>query len=244
MEIFDEITESIRCFIESRKDILHVRNCDDVAIWPECDRGAIVLKPDTGTELGGPSTESLSLLLWDKNSSDITDNQISLIGPDIAIRPDPFPFARIVLVEIKDSDEENIYERYREMNLARFDLNLSGYMVKALPDQMREWSRISIDSLDDGCSLFMLGKAFIAMLKKFEYVVSVEVIYVTSSAEDLKELALHGEKAGRYINAMTKMSECMDFDCSGCDFLDICGDVSSLQAMRKKMQERSWKNSQ
>ncbi len=238
MEIFNEITKNIRNFTASRKNILHVKNCSDVNSWPESDRGSIVLKSDTGAELGGPSTESLSLLLWNENLSDINDNKVSIIGSDISKQSETLPFAQIVLVGIKDFNEENTYERYREMNLSRFDLNLEGYMIKSLPQQMKEWCRISNNSVDNNYNLFMLGKAYINILKNFEYVESVEIIYVTSSIDDLKELTTYGEMAGRYIKAMTKMTEEMDFDCSGCEFLDLCGDVSSLRAMRKNMQEK------
>jgi CO dehydrogenase/acetyl-CoA synthase beta subunit len=76
---------------------------------------------------------------------------------------------------------ENIYDRYREMDHLRYDISLKGYMMRAVSQYMREWSRISKEAINKGFSLFTLGGALIDKYRKLNYIDAVEIIFVTSS---------------------------------------------------------------
>ena len=64
---------------------------------------------------------------------------------------------------------------------------------------------------------------------------SIEIVFVTSSREDVEELGDLHEKVKRIVKAMHKMMEEMSFDCSSCEYLDVCGDVRQLGALRERL---------
>ena len=75
--------------------------------------------------------------------------------------------------------------------------------------------------------------------KELEYIDSVEIIMMTSSPDEVRSLKNFGEKVMRTIEALSKMTEELSFDCPTCDYQDICNDVGELQAMRKKLKRGS-----
>jgi CO dehydrogenase/acetyl-CoA synthase beta subunit len=208
----------------------------DVLPWPEAGPRDIVLKSDTGVELGNPKDESISFLLWSDDSSIINDGCISLIGPDISETQSPdLPFGKVILVSVDGFDEENSYDRYREMEFLRYDVSLKGYMMRAVSQHMREWSRVSREAVDNGFSFQMLGSALLQNLKALDYVNKAEVVFVTASSEEVRELRTPADRFTKYINAMTKMAEEMDFDCESCEYQEVCNEAEELQGMRKSL---------
>ena len=127
--------------------------------WPVGGKKNIVLAQDTGIELGNPRQESLSLILWADEHAHIHDGRITVIGPDL---PDAkgrsLPFAKIVMVAVHGFDEENTCDRWQEMDLLRFDIDLAGYMMRAVSQYQREWSRVSSDALEKGYFLLHPGQ--------------------------------------------------------------------------------------
>ena len=58
----------------------------------------------------------------------------------------------MVIVGGSDFDEDNTYDRYREMELLRYDIHLKGYMMRGVSQQQREWSRVSKEAINNGFS--------------------------------------------------------------------------------------------
>ena len=207
--------------------------------WPAAGDRNLVLQSDMAVELGNPANESLSFSIWTENSDAVTDNRITLIGPDIpGSEGTRLPFGKIVLIEGSGFDEDNAYDRLREIDLVRFDISLRGYMMRAASRYMREWSRISKSAVEDGFSFSVLGSALIKELKKIDYIKSVEVILVTSTDEDVASLKPIASQVGKINSAMTKMMEETSLDCDECEYNDVCDDVSELRAMHQAMREK------
>jgi len=70
------------------------------------------------------------------------------------------------------------------------------------------------------------------------------LIFVTSSKADVEELKDLQQKVTRIISAMNKMMEELSFDCSSCEYLDVCGDVRQLGALREKLMKQKQMRSQ
>ena len=121
------------------------------------------------------------------------------------------------------------------MDFLRYDLSLKGYMMRAVSQYMREWSRVSKEAVENGFSFQILGSALLQNLKALDYVSEAEVVFVTSSPEDVRELKKPADRFMKYINAMTKMTEEMDFDCESCEYQDVCNEAEELQGMRKSL---------
>jgi hypothetical protein len=118
---------------------------------------------------------------------------------------------------------------------------VAGVLVKAgeaVTQYMREWSRISREAVENRFSLPLLGSAMIRQLKAFDYVKSVEIMFVTSSNPDVLELKQTGDRFIRIINAMTRMAEDHDFDCETCEFQPVCNEAEELRRMHKALKEK------
>jgi len=238
MRLFDEAIGDIGRFVKRKRDKgpFWQAEADIPASWPRADHNNIVLKSDTGLELGGPGTESLSFLVWTNNPSLVSDHKITLVGADLGEISQPtLPFGKVVIVAGHDFGPENTHERFREMDLLRLDLALKGYMVRGVSQELKEWSRISREALNNGFSVATLGSALIDKYKELDYITAAEVLFVSSSAETINELRPTGEKVRDTISAMRKMIEELSYDCANCDFQKICQEIDDLKMLRKSL---------
>lgn len=241
MGLFDKHLLQVREYLADRAGQADVAtfSAADQAAWPAGGSSNLVLSSDTAVELGSPKTAATSFLLWTDQPSAVRHGAISLIGPDIFRETRPLtPFGKAVLIEISGFDEENSYDRYREMELAKYDVSLAGYMMRAVSQYQREWSRISRKAVADGFSLGMLGAALIHELMKKPYVHAVELVFVTAGVDDVLALKAIGDSVAEITGAMNKMVEEMDFDCSSCEFSPVCDEVSELRSMRNAMKKK------
>jgi len=203
--------------------------------WQAGGKKNIVLAQDTGIELGNPRQESLSLILWAEEHVHIQDGRITVIGPDL---PDAqgksLPFAKIVMAAVHGFDEENTCDRWQEMDLLRFDINLAGFMMRAVSQYQREWSRVSHVALENGFSFSMLGSALMDRMKAKEYIDGVEILFVTESPEAIRELREVANDAMAIIGALNRMNEEIEANCPACDYRAVCDAVDGLREMHSR----------
>jgi CO dehydrogenase/acetyl-CoA synthase beta subunit len=240
MNLFDDIIKEIKIQIEDqgKKNNKAIFNFEESLSWPHCNSGNIVLKSDTAVEIGSPEDESVSYLLWTGDEKLIKNNTITLIGNDLK-NSESLPFGKIVLLQVEGFDTDNCYDRHKELELMRHELNLKGYMMRAASQYMREWSRISKEAIKNGFSFFTLGNELVKLYKSRAYVKAVEIIFITSSSADVVQIRHAGEKAEKLISAMNKMNEELSLDCDACDYVDICSDVSELRTMRDSKKRKN-----
>ena len=232
MELFSTHIARVRKFMEERLDVRTFRAFPSRP-WPEGGGRDVVLMSDVGVELGGPETESYSLILWTENSSLVNKDTISLIGPELAEAGSrSIAFGRIVILSIEGFTEENTFRRCREMEQMRFLLDLKGFMIRAVPQFQREWSRVSRDAISRGFSLGVLGSSLMRLFRELDYVTGSEIIFITENEDAIRKIrSLTGDTA-RIIAAMNKMAEEMSFDCSECEYRDVCDEAEDLRRMR------------
>jgi hypothetical protein len=231
---FDRLNADIRDFVAQERHLGPCREFPrlDPVPWPPAGPRDIVLQPDLALELGHPETASLCFLAWSSDRCLIHDGRITLIGPDMSEAPAcRWPLAKIVLAWVAPADDAAAYERYRAMDLARFEPSLKGYMLRATSQYLREWSRISRQALRNGLNFQILGSALIASLHAIPGVRGVELIFVTRSAEAVQALRPIGVTAARMIQAMNKMLSEHPADCRNCEFQDVCARAADLQAL-------------
>ena len=241
MGLFDKELSGIREFLAGAETHprRHEYRHSAPAGWPRGMGKSVVLSQDTAVELGNPRVESCSFLVWDDDPGRVRDGAITLIGPELSeCDGKSMPFGKVVIAGVSGFTAENSYDRYREMDLVRYDLDLRGYMLRAASQYQREWSRVSHEALREGFSFQVLGGALIDALKKTGYVEAVEVIFITSSPEDVRSLRPISEGAHKIIGAMTKMIDELDYDCGSCSYNDVCSDVADLRSMRQQLVKR------
>jgi CO dehydrogenase/acetyl-CoA synthase beta subunit len=235
MELFTGIIARVRDFMD---EVAPSRTFNGAhpSSWPKGGGRNIVLKEDLGLELGSPRQESVSCLLWTEDLSLVADGRVTLAGPDFPeSRGRSLPFGKVVLAGVQGFDEDNAYARHKEMDFLRYDLDLKGFMLRAVSQYMREWCRISSWAIENGLNAHILGHTHMEQFRFLPYVRSVEIFYLTTSSRDvqrLREITLPAEKT---IGAMNKMASEMDFDCESCDYRDVCDEADELKAMRTRL---------
>jgi CO dehydrogenase/acetyl-CoA synthase beta subunit len=204
------------------------------------EKATIVLNEDTWLELGNPNTNSTAPVLVTERLDLVNDGAITLIGPDIPEARGSLPFAQILLIASKQLQDED----YRKINSFQYELELKGYMIKAVPSSLTLWSRVSKDSAGRGFSFEILGQAIIDSYKRRFNVPLLELVFVTSSEEDVEDLENLRHKVTRILSAMNKMTQETSIDCSSCEYLDVCGDIRQLGALREKLMKQKLTDTQ
>ncbi|MFZ5569751.1 MAG: hypothetical protein ACOZF0_05075 [Thermodesulfobacteriota bacterium] len=241
MELFETQFQAIRDFLAAggRSEAMKTLGAQPVS-WPAGLGRNLILSRDTAVELGNPREASTSFILWTGHRDKVMDGRIRLLGPDLpASRGRSLPFGKVVLIHGDGFTPDNTYPRYREMEGLRYQLDLRGYMLRAVSQYQREWSRVSWGALETGFSFSVLGRAIIDQYRAIDYVGAVEILFVTDAPETVRALQAIGDQAGRVVGALNRMSVEMSFDCDSCEYVDVCGDVAALRAMRRNPAERT-----
>jgi CO dehydrogenase/acetyl-CoA synthase beta subunit len=234
---FDDILFHLQNMRERGKisDVIHGGGID----WPLAGDRDLVMGVDTAVELGHPKDGSTAFLIWTNEPMRLKNKRISVIGPDLhKLIGKRIPFGKIILLGVEGFNEDNSYERYRQLENVRYDIRLKGYMMRGVSQYGREWSRVSRTAIDEGFSFPILGGALVDKYLEFEFVRTVEVIFFTSGCKDLKPFLPIAENALKIIGAMNKMIEEVSYDCDTCEYSDVCGEVEDLRALRRSLQKR------
>jgi len=212
-----------------------------IQVGPEANPG-IILRGDTFIELGNPTNGSLSLFLWTDNPSLIPDNKITLFGPDIQESPGAsLPFAQIIMAggeKFREKDHEKLAMAPHVSD------QIEGYMVRSSSTNM--WSRVSKDAAEKGFSFEILGKAlFSIFMSNIPYTQAMEIVFVTSSKEDVLQLKDLSRKVKDISQDIVKETwkakgydlDC-DYNCESCLDQETCDSIREvIAAHRKKMKE-------
>ena len=241
MGLFDKQYSEIVAFLDKKRrhgivsELFHTTGTN----WPSEKNRNLVLGQDTAVELGNPNNASTSFLLWKNDSHKVANQRITVVGPDLPqVTEKQVSFGKIVIVGGEDFDENNCYDRYREMEQVRYDIHLKGYMMRGVSQYQREWSRVSREAIDGGFSFRTLGGALIEKMSELSFVRSIDVIFITSSREDVMEIKAISDSVMKIIGAMNKMATELSLDCDTCEYSEVCGDVSELRSMRRTFNKR------
>jgi len=244
MDVFEHYFDDVRKTLASAnlRDRTSISYFDPEITCSKGRSGEIILSSDMAIELGHPQTESLAFLMWSNSPDKVSDGRITIIGPELReLAYGKAPFGKIILMGTHGFTEENAYDRFQELDMIRIRICLPGYMLRAVPQQNREWSRISKQALQEGLSLKMLANELVREYRKLEYVDAVEVIFITSSANDIRQFRPTGEKVSQIIKAMNKIFDNLEFDCEACDFSDVCDEVEGLKEMHQRARNNTTK---
>jgi CO dehydrogenase/acetyl-CoA synthase beta subunit len=233
MGLFDQPLDEVKAYIERKYEGGRARELSFTSVLPRADSKQVILSEETGLELGNPGVASRSFLLWDAGEG-VADGRITLVGPDFGeAGSTSLPFAQVVLVGGEFTDE---YDCYRDLRDATYNLKLRGFMTRVFPGRQSIWCRISKQALSTGFNAGMLGSSLIQALKRLEFVDRVEVLLVTSSKEEVEELAPTADTVMDIVEALIKMYEEMNFDCEECEYVEVCDNVVELRQIRDRLQ--------
>lgn len=252
MAILDPYFKEVRGYIERmRQESGLIRQVDcpggadealeglPIRVGPQASTG-IILREDTFVELGNPNTASCAFLLWTDDTALVRDGRITLIGPDIAeSQGRNLPFAQVLMLGGSALEEEHQEALDRTQYASD---QIEGYMIRSVPQRM--WSRVSKAAVDKGFGFETLGRAWMGIFKSQpDRVEAVEVLFVTSSKEDVALLETIAAQVGKIARDIRRKSfvrrldgtyECTTgYDCSVCSDKAVCDDIKQLIALRK-----------
>ncbi|MFA5367664.1 MAG: carbon monoxide dehydrogenase [Dehalococcoidia bacterium] len=199
----------------------------------------LILRGDTFVELGNPEVGSVSFLLWTDDPSLVKSGRVTLAGPDIPeSKGASLPFGQVIIVAGKKlgGDKHEVLEGTQYVSD-----QIEGYMLKSM--SRHAWSRISNDVAAKGFSFETLGRALMAVFKSsIPEVEAVEILFVTTSKEDLQPLEDLSEQVREISKNVTKDVwkskgydiECFStFDCDACPDRTVCDDIKDIVNVRK-----------
>jgi len=200
----------------------------------------IILRGDTFMELGSPETGSCAFLLWTDDVSLVCDGRITFIGPDIPEAPGTsLPFGQVLMVAGPDLTSQD----HRPLENAQYIADhIEGYMIRSVSQQM--WSRVSREAAGKGFSFETLGRALMAIYKtEMPAVTAMEVLFVTSSKEDLGPLEEMAAQVRQiFVKTLTEdwkargfnVYECNSgWDCQVCPDQVVCDDIKEIIDIHK-----------
>jgi CO dehydrogenase/acetyl-CoA synthase beta subunit len=250
METFELNLSRVRKYIEEKRAL--GRKIKEIEFDTEGDKltqglpvnvGAqekpnLILKEDTFVELGNPSVASCAFVLWSDDTSHVKDGRITLIGPDIQeSKGESLPFGQILIVggiELKS-------EHYLDLERIQFASDqIEGYMLRSIP--RRVWSRVSKEAAARGFSFETLGRALMTLFsRKMPLIQATEVLFVTSSKEDVNQLDEIATTVRKFSGELKKLIlqddgayECTDYRCTTCDNQDVCDAIREWIVLRRK----------
>ena len=204
-------------------------------------KSTLILKEDTAVELGGPATAGTTFLLWTDDVSLVSDGRVTLIGPDISETTGKvLPFGQVVLVAGSCLNKELQPRLERDLRDAEA---FPGYAVRSTGGRI--WSRVSHQARDQGFSLRRLGSTILTQLhRKQAAVTAAEIVFVTSSVEDVQSLERIGAQVRKLSHDLRRerlkqvsedVYECRSgVSCDVCADNEVCTDIRQIVAIRKR----------
>ena len=211
-----------------------------VRVGPGASTG-IILRADTFAELGSPDASSCAFPLWTDSPSLVRDGRVTLVGPDIPESAGAsLPFGQVLMVwgeELAESEHASLEQGQYVSD------KIEGYMVRSSPGHL--WTRVSRQAAEKGFDFEVLGKALVALFKsEVAKVQAMEVLFVTSSAEDLEPLAGIAEQVQTIGTQIARevwlakgydVYECtLGWDCKSCTDKAVCDEIREVVKLRKR----------
>ena len=231
MELFNSLFHDTGALLE--KGSPTVWDYDPAAAWKDIGSSELVLQKDAAFELGASGKGSANYVLFTSSPELVSKDQVLLYGPDLKDIRGDCDFARIVLlrVGVLDGDDEKIYRTLKDIEFAKYHVNLEGYMIRMSPESYREQVRVSKQALAKRIGFRQVGNSYIKAYKQDENVLNATVIFVTAPGFDYKAMKDTAKKASDVIGTLTHILEGLPTDCSVCSLKGICDEVEGMKEL-------------
>ena len=231
MELFNSLFRDTTALLEKGRPTAwkyEPSNC-----WKELPSSELVLQKDAAYELGASGKGSANYVLYSSSPDLVNEDQVLLYGPDLKDIRGDCDFARIVLlrVGVLDSDDEKVYRTLKDIEFAKYHVNLEGYMIRMSPESYREQVRVSKQAIRKGISFRQVGNSYIKAYKQDENVLSATVIFVTAPGFDYNAMRDTAKKANDVTGTLTHILEGLPTDCSVCSLKGICDEVEGMKEL-------------
>lgn len=195
--------------------------------WQDLGYNQVILQRDTAFELAGTGFN----LVTTQN----IDDEIVIIGKDLNETKSDCKFARISLIQIEDTaDEQKAYNLIRKIEYVKYHYFPDGYMIRTSSRSHKEAVRVSKNAIKNGISFERVGNLLINKYKEIPAVKSVKVIFVTEKDVDYNTLSALAEKNNQITETLNHIMNNVNFDCSTCNLKPICDEVEGMKELHFK----------
>ncbi len=234
-----------RC-IEVRGVKVKVTNINIPVPYAAAFEGERVRKEQLYVEFGGKASQALEYLVT-RNSAEVEDGKIELIGPDIdKLEEDKKSLPLAIIVEVAGRKMQKDFEPILERHIHRFINYAMGIMHIGQRDM--NWIRVSKDTFSKGFRLRHIGVILHAMLHQdYSAIVDKIQVKIYTQSADVEKLLTEAKKAyderDERIGGMTDESVDTFYSCLLCqsfapnhvcvitpERLGLCGAYSWLDA--------------
>ena len=197
--------------------------------WEDIGRNEVILQRDSKYELDGVGFNIVT-------SSNIGDDEITVIGDDLNAISSDRKFARISLIQIDDiDDEQKVYNLIKKIEYAKYHYYPKGFMIRTASSSHKENIRVSKDALSKGLSFEGVGNILINKYKEIESVKAVRLIYITDKNVDYERLEMVAKRNYDIAQTLNHIMNSVNFDCSACNLKPICDEVEGMRELHFSM---------
>ena len=231
MELFNSLISDTRALLENGSPKVWTYRPGDE--WKEIPNSELVLQKDAAYEMGASGKGSANYVLFTSSPDFVNEDRVLLYGPDLKDIHGDCDFARIVLlrVGVLEGDDEKVYRTLKDIEFAKYHVNLEGYMIRMSPESYREQVRVSKQAIRKGINFRQIGNSYIKAYKQDENVLNATVIFVTQPGFDYAAMKTYAKKASDVTGTLTHILEGLPTDCSVCSLKGICDEVEGMKEL-------------
>lgn len=231
MKLFDEM------IIEITGELCHLAPMEAARLekprrpWADVGAHHMILAREMAYELGGAGTLGLSGCLYTTEPI-LFPQGVYLYGKDLPQIRESQSYARLVLVELEETDsEEALYRKFREVDYVRYHIHPEGYMARISPVSQREPVRVSQKALKKGVRFVEIGDLYLMQYQKIPQIKTVNVIFVTHPAFDYCMLEDRLGRAEQITQSLNHIFTGLSMDCDHCGLKTVCDEVEGLREL-------------
>lgn len=231
MKLFDEM------IIEITGELCHLAPMEAARLekprrpWADVGAHHMILAREMAYELGGAGTLGLSGCLYTTEPI-LFPQGVYLYGKDLPQIRESQSYARLVLVELEETDsEEALYRKFREVDYVRYHIHPEGYMARISPVCQREPVRVSQKALKKGVRFVEIGDLYLMQYQKIPQIKTINVIFVTHPAFDYCMLEDRLGRAEQITQSLNHIFTGLSMDCDHCGLKTVCDEVEGLREL-------------
>lgn len=202
--------------------------------WALGSDRSMILRSDMAYELGSDRLPGIGLTLVTANEELVNDDEIILLGDDLADIKKDSPYARVALVKVDEEaiGEGNVlYKAIKNLEYTKYHFYPEGFMIRVSSTKQRESVRISKEALEKGLSFAKTGTMLIDVFKKQPNVKAVKIIYITEPSFNYEALKTIGYDAEDVTSTIDHILKNLPMDCHACSLQKVCDEIEGLREM-------------
>ncbi len=195
--------------------------------WADVGYNQVILQRDTAFELKGTGFNLVT--------ANPVEDKITVIGKDLQELHSDTSFARISVLQIKDTPTgQEAYNLIRKIEYVKYHYFPDGYMLRTSSRSHKEAVRVSKSALKNGMDFKSVGSLLIEKYKENPAVIGVNVIFVTEEGVDFEAISRLAEKNNSITETLNHVMNSVNFDCSTCNLKPICDEVEGMKELHFK----------